>query len=135
LRPGMADPETMAGIMELAELFIGIDSGPLHMAGGLDVQAVGIWTHHHPIRFFDIADNVVHLVPTGHRRLAGGHLAADTFHELYRHEVYGCLKGALIDEVHKALAVSYTHLDVYKRQRPWSAIVSKPNPGAMRCRA
>jgi SAM-dependent methyltransferase len=103
LRPGMADPETMAGIMELAELFIGIDSGPLHMAGGLDVQAVGIWTHHHPIRFFDIADNVVHLVPTGHRRLAGGHLAADTFHELYRHEVYGCLKGALIDEVHKAL--------------------------------
>jgi SAM-dependent methyltransferase len=102
--PGIADPETMAGMIAQVELFIGIDSGPLHIAGALDTPSLGVWTHHHPIRFFDIAPNVLHLVPSGHRRFAGGPRAVDTFEELYRHVVYGNLQGAILEEMDRLLS-------------------------------
>jgi SAM-dependent methyltransferase len=102
-RPGIADPETMAAMISMVELFVGIDSGPLHIAGAVDTPAIGVWTHHHPVRYFDLASNVLHLVPTGHRRLAGGERAWKSFEQLYRYEIYGCLKGALIEQLDKAL--------------------------------
>lgn len=100
---GSADPETMAAMIDQAELFVGIDSGPLHIAGATLTPSIGVWTHHHPIRFFDFADNVLHLVPSGHRRLAGGAAALRTFEERYRNLVYGNLGNALVEEVTKAL--------------------------------
>lgn len=101
--PGHADPETMAAIIDQVELFIGIDSGPLHLAGATKTPSLGVWTHHHPIRYYDIADNVTHLVPVGHRRLAGGIRAPEFFERTYKHVVYGNVTTALVEEMHKRL--------------------------------
>ena len=102
-RPGIADPETMAAMIDQCELFMGIDSGPLHVAGALTVPAIGVWTHHHPVRYFDLAPNVLHLVPSGSKRLAGGPNAEKFFQENYRHKTYGCLRSAMIEEMHLCL--------------------------------
>lgn len=100
---GIADPETMGALIDQAELFIGIDSGPLHIAGALDTPSIGVWTHHHPIRFFDIAPNVLHLVPSGHRRFAGGSRSVEAFERLYAHKVYGNVQGAILEEMDRML--------------------------------
>lgn len=60
---GSGDAGTMAALIERAALFVGVDSGPLHVAGATTTPAIGVWTGHHPIRYFDLADNVTHLVP------------------------------------------------------------------------
>jgi SAM-dependent methyltransferase len=100
---GHADPETMCAMIDQAELFIGIDSGPLHLAGATTTPTLAVWTHHHPTRFFDFAPNVVHLVPIGHRRLAPGPKALETFERRYRHHVYGNVTAAVVEEMEKAL--------------------------------
>ena len=100
---GHADPETMAALIDLAELFVGIDSGPLHLAAATSTPALGVWTHHHPTRFFDFSSNVLHLVPIGHKRLAPGPRAIETFERRYRHHVYGDVTCAVIEEMNKAL--------------------------------
>lgn len=101
--PGIADPETMAAMIAQCELFIGIDSGPLHLAGATDTPSLGVWTHHHPTRFFDFAPNVLHLVPVGHKRFAPGPRSLQVFAERYRSHVYGNVVGAVVEELHKSL--------------------------------
>jgi SAM-dependent methyltransferase len=105
-RPGGADPETMLAMIDAAALFIGIDSGPLHLAGASSTPAIGVWTHHHPIRFFDFAANVLHLVPAGHQRLALGPRSLETFQAEYRHAVYGNLGPAIIEQLDALLNVT-----------------------------
>ena len=104
-RPGSADPETMLALIDGAALMIGIDSGPLHLAGCSSTPSIGMWTHHHPIRFFDFADNVVHLVPPGHARLAPGPRSVKTFQERYRHVVYGDLPAAVCEQLDQLVTV------------------------------
>lgn len=58
---GSGDAEILAALIDQAELMIGIDSGPLHVAGATSTPAIGIWTGHNPVHFFDVADNVYHL--------------------------------------------------------------------------
>ena len=67
---------------------MGVDSGPLHVAGATATPAVGVWTGHHPVHFFDLGPNVTHLVPGDHARLAAGPGALRYFEENYRHRVY-----------------------------------------------
>jgi len=98
-----ADPETMAALIDQVELFIGIDSGPLHIAATTSTPSLGVWTHHHPMRFFDFSSNVLHLVPVGHKRLAPGPRSLETFEARYRHHVYGCVTGAVLEELNKQL--------------------------------
>lgn len=71
--PGIEDPiwkgdllptaGTTAALINKAALYIGIDSGPLHIAGCTKTPSIGIWYGHHPINFFDLCDNVTHMVP------------------------------------------------------------------------
>ena len=100
---GHADPETMGAMIDQAELFIGIDSGPLHVAGATRTPSIGVWTHHHPVRFFDFSPNVLHLVPVTHKRLAPGPRSLKTFEQRYRHAVYGCATRATLEEMGKIL--------------------------------
>jgi SAM-dependent methyltransferase len=95
--PGQADPETMLALIDASALMVGIDSGPLHIAGCSSTPTLGVWTHHHPIRYFDFAANVVHLVPRGHEGLALGPRSVDTFRHRYRHVVYPRLLPTLCD--------------------------------------
>jgi len=100
---GHADPETLGALIDQAEVFVGVDSGPLHVAACTRTPSIGVWTHHHPTRFFDFSSNVLHLVPLGHKRLAPGPRAIDTFEKRYRHVVYGCVMRASLEEMNKLL--------------------------------
>ncbi len=85
---GTGDAEALAALIEQATLMIGVDSGPLHVAGATSTPTLGVWTEHHPVHFFDLASNVTHLVPEGHARLAHGPAALRYFEGHYRHRAY-----------------------------------------------
>lgn len=104
--PGQADPETLLAMIDAATVMIGIDSGPLHLAGCSSTPTLGVWTHHHPIRFYDFARNVVHLVPAGHGRLANGERSLRTFHTRYRHAVYSRMTSAICEQLDQLVKVT-----------------------------
>src|SRR5436305_1747188 len=81
---GPGDAEVLAALIEAATLMIGVDSGPLHLAGATTTPTIGVWTRHHPVHFFDLAGNVTHLVPGDHAQLAAGGDALRYFAEHYR---------------------------------------------------
>jgi ADP-heptose:LPS heptosyltransferase/ubiquinone/menaquinone biosynthesis C-methylase UbiE len=85
---GTGDAEVLAALIEQAALLVGVDSGPLHVAGATSTPTVGVWTEHHPVRFFDLADHVLHLVPSHPERLAGGKACLRYFTANYQHRVY-----------------------------------------------
>lgn len=67
---GTGDAEVLAALISGASLMIGVDSGPLHVAGATDTPTIAIWTGHHPSRFYDLCPNVTHLVPHGPYRIS-----------------------------------------------------------------
>lgn len=85
---GTGDAEALAALIEASSLFIGVDSGPVHVAGATTTPTIAVWTQHHPIHYFDRADRVLHLVPGDHERLAAGSDALAHFVGNYRHLVY-----------------------------------------------
>ena len=93
----------VAALIEASEYMIGIDSGPLHVAGAVDTPTFGIWTRHHPIHYFDHADNVEHWVPRFHKRLAAGAAAVEYFRKNYRHHIYGDLEKEFLVALTKRL--------------------------------
>lgn len=66
---GSGDAEVLACLIQSSEAFVGIDSGPAHVAASTDTPSLAVWKGHHPAQFFDPAPNVTHLVPKDHRRL------------------------------------------------------------------
>ncbi|MDB5387172.1 MAG: ADP-heptose:LPS heptosyltransferase-like protein [Planctomycetaceae bacterium] len=82
------DAETLTALIEASSLMIGVDSGPLHAAGATSTPAIGVWTQHHPVHFFDLAENVTHMVPGDHEKNAAGRPALDYFSKHYKHHVY-----------------------------------------------
>jgi ADP-heptose:LPS heptosyltransferase len=101
---GTGDAEALAALIGLSTLFVGVDSGPLHVAGATDTPTLAVWTEHHPVHFFDLADNVTHLVPVGHARLAAGPEAVRFFEASYRHRTYADLEAELPALVEALLA-------------------------------
>ena len=85
---GTGDAEVLAALIEGARLMIGVDSGPLHVAGATGTATIGVWTRHHPVHFFDLADNVIHFVPGDHEQLVQHTQVLPFFHQHYRHHVY-----------------------------------------------
>lgn len=85
---GTGDAEVLAALTEASSLMIGVDSGPLHVAGATTTPTIGVWTQHHPVHFFDLADNVIHLVPETHDRLVHEPAALLYFANHYQHRVY-----------------------------------------------
>lgn len=57
-----AEASLLAQLISKSKLYIGIDSGPLHVAGCTDVKIVGLWKKLHPINFYDLNNNTIHLV-------------------------------------------------------------------------
>jgi ADP-heptose:LPS heptosyltransferase/2-polyprenyl-3-methyl-5-hydroxy-6-metoxy-1,4-benzoquinol methylase len=85
---GTGDAGVLAALIDAASLFVGVDSGPLHVAGATDTPTVAVWTQHHPVHFFDLARNVIHLVPGDHATRAAGPDALRYFASHYRHRAY-----------------------------------------------
>lgn len=85
---GTGDAQALAALIAASRMMIGIDSGPLHVAGATSTPTIGVWTRHHPVHFFDLADNVTHLVPGDHERLVQHPSALECFRREYRFQVY-----------------------------------------------
>jgi ADP-heptose:LPS heptosyltransferase/SAM-dependent methyltransferase len=100
---GTGDAEQLAALIEASSLMIGIDSGPLHVAGATTTPTIGVWTRHHPVHFFDLAPNTKHLVPTNHRTLVKGDDALEFFERHYDYEVYTDLAAELAAHVRSQL--------------------------------
>lgn len=113
---GTGDAEALASLIEMSALLIGVDSGPLHVAGATTTPTIGVWTRHHPINHFAPADNVTHLVPGNHAEYIHGNpqVAATYFNEHYRFEVYDDLEVGLRSAVQARLARGLSGL-VYMR--------------------
>jgi len=102
---GTGDAEVLAALVELSTLLVGVDSGPLHVAGATSTPTLGVWTGHHPLHYFSLADNVVHLVPRDHARLLRGdrEVGERYFRQHYRYRPYDDLQEALIAAVRERL--------------------------------
>lgn len=100
---GTGDAEILAALIESSSLMIGIDSGPLHVAGATTTPTLGVWTRHHPVHYFDLASNVRHLVPHNHRSLAAGSAALEFFDQHYHHDTYDDLATELVAQVRSQL--------------------------------
>lgn len=84
---GSGDAETIVALASLSSLCVGIDSGPQKCFGCTDTPTLAVWKEHHPIHFYDLADNVLHLIPEDHSRFArGSNLSYFLNH--YRHVPY-----------------------------------------------
>lgn len=88
---GSGDAATIACLVHAAEAFVGIDSGPAHVAAATDTPSLVCWIGHHPMQFFDPAPNCLHLVPAAHRQmppLCNEPRMVPVFEKLYRFTTY-----------------------------------------------
>lgn len=89
----LADGATLAALIDQCCYFVGIDSGPLHVAGATSTPSLGVWISHHPVRYFGLSENVTHLVPENHRDLISHRVrhrerGVAYFEHAYRHRTY-----------------------------------------------
>lgn len=87
---GTGDAERLTALIAQCSLMIGVDSGPLHVAGATDTPTLGVWTGHSPVQFYDLCDNVTHLVPAEWRDIppCQNETAARFFEKHYRYRAY-----------------------------------------------
>lgn len=62
----LTTPEALMGLLDYADLFLGIDSGPFHLAGLIDMPAVGLWFKHHPLRYALPRKHCLNLLANAH---------------------------------------------------------------------
>jgi FkbM family methyltransferase len=98
---------SLAALISRCTLFVGVDSGPLHVAGATATPTIGVWLNHHPAHSYNIADNVTHLVPRNHvqflprkNRTFGGRV----FDDHYRYRIYDDLGGDLASTAERLLS-------------------------------
>lgn len=88
---GGIDASLIAALIRQVALFVGIDSGPGHCAGATDTPSLIYWGKGlHPLHFFDLADNVTHLVRAKHGDdlLGDRGVGLDYFRRRYQHCLY-----------------------------------------------
>ncbi|MBI3861704.1 MAG: hypothetical protein HY290_07395 [Planctomycetia bacterium] len=109
---GTGDAERLAALISQCALMIGVDSGPLHVAGATDTPTIAVWTGHMPVQFFDLCDNVTHLVPEQWRTIppCQNPTAARFMEEHYTLRTYRDLDSALIETALAALDGTSTKL-------------------------
>lgn len=86
---GTGDAESIVALARLATYCVGIDSGPGHLFGATETPAAICWVDHHPINFYALSPNVLHIVPAAHADHIRGDRDAglDYFARRYRHVV------------------------------------------------
>lgn len=133
---GTGDAATIAALISSAKLFIGIDSGPLHVAGATTTPSVAIWRDNHPANYYDLADHVVHLIPNDARRHLRGRdkdRLQQYFEAHYQHEYYtnSNLANRLLDVACHVLSIttpSPTDDNIYFEEH-WKSRVTRLTQG------
>ncbi len=108
---GTGDGGTLAALAARAKICIGIDSGPGHVFGATPTPTLMVWTKHHPLHYYGLADHVLHLVPADHPRwLRGQNAGAGEayFARHYRHRRYRNLETTLVRAARERLAAPGT---------------------------
>lgn len=102
---GSGDSCRIAALVQQSSLFVGIDSGPQKCAGATTTPSVGVWTGHHPVQFYDLCDNVLHLVPENWREVppCQNKGVGDYFEAHYRFKPYAHLHTELAATAASAL--------------------------------
>lgn len=103
---GSGDAGVLAALIEQSMLMIGVDSGPLHVAGATSTPTVGAWTGHHPLQFYDLCPNVVHLVPKNWRDMApcaGDEERQAYFESRYQFDTYDDVTAKIVECVTRGL--------------------------------
>ena len=125
---GTGDASTIAALIQKSCLFIGIDSGPLHVAGATSTKSIGVWLKHHPIHYFDLSNNVKHLLPNSaqkHLRSGQKSKITDYFESNYKYKYYGNLGKVLLKEVQIALGIDNDACDDYIPEESNTIILAK----------
>lgn len=80
----------IAAVAAKAVACVGIDSGPGHVFGATDTPTVIWWNRHHPVNYYGLSPNVVHLIPEGAGRwIKGDRTRGEQFFAgHYTHRVY-----------------------------------------------
>src|SRR5207244_11722047 len=83
-------------------------SGPVHVAAATGTPTLAIWTRHHPLHYFSLADNVTHLVPRKHAELIQGDRVTGEayFNAHYRFQIYDDLEVGLRAAVRSQLCAA-----------------------------
>ena len=85
---GTGDARKIKLLIDQASLFLGIDSGPGHVAGASETPAIIVWLRHHPFQFYDLCSNVTHLIPDTYGHYFEHERAKKYFERHYKHEIY-----------------------------------------------
>ncbi len=102
-----ADAELLAALAERAQLCVGIDSGPGHVFGATGTPTLLLWTEHHPLHFYGLSPNVVHLVPVDHERLLrepNRQQGLAFFKQHYQYRIYQHLEEAVVETAWEVLS-------------------------------
>jgi len=138
---GTGDASTIAALIQKSALFIGIDSGPLHVAGATTTKSLGVWLRHHPIHYFDLSENVKHLLPNNAQKNMRSNNKPKMkayFEANYRYRYYGNLEKVLVQETKRALGLDNDACDDYTPEefdgcgpivlhKQWLGLGTKPN--------
>lgn len=85
---GTGDAARIKALADAADLFVGIDSGPGHVAGASNTPAIIVWRGHHPFQFYDPCPNVEHLVPDHECHFFQSDTAREYYLKHYRQRFY-----------------------------------------------
>lgn len=110
------DAGVIASIIDQSRLFIGVDSGPLHIAGSTQTPSIGYWKFHHPVHYYDFS-HVVHMVQHDHLKYMKSRKIEVTdgfFQENYKHRWYASNNRAnsIIDTVYEVLNSSKEKIQI-----------------------
>lgn len=75
-------PGVLTALIDGASLYIGIDSGPLHLAGCTKTPTIGLWDRTYPMYLYAFNQNVVHYRPGGFDDRGKYRRTSDYFQEL-----------------------------------------------------
>lgn len=100
--------QAVAALIQQSKLMIGIDSGPLHVAGATTTPTIGVWICTHPFHYFHKDDTTLHLLRREQeirsRRLPSREKALRYFAMNYRFLYYSELKDGIIQAIEQKLA-------------------------------
>lgn len=83
------DADHVAALIDKAVWFLGIDSGPGHIAAALETPGMIVWREFAPVHNFDPSPNLVHLVPESVFDHVIDDYAADYMGDNYKLFFYG----------------------------------------------
>lgn len=74
----------LVALIKKSQFFIGLDSGPLHVAGGVGVPAIGLWEQTSPQYLYGFNQNVTHYRPQGFGKICTAYKTTTNYFKTLR---------------------------------------------------